>query len=303
MNSSLLSLVLHSLLLLLPGIISFIQASLPFSTIWDTRLTSPTSSNSTQIMLPLILGNTYNFFIDWGDNTNNTITSPSQNVHDYKSPGIYRINMTGIVNGWQFNNNGDILKLKQISCWGQLMLGSTGAFFFGCANLVITAVDPFIVPPTLSLAFAGCTSLVTIPNLSHWNTSLIINMSAAFQGATNFNSPGVGSFDMVNVKYASSMFQGCAYFNQVIGTWNTVSLLLMDNMFNGCRAFNSDISYFTTSRVTTMKGIFQSTNSFRVNVTYWDTASVADMSYAFYGVSFLLRPFFANLYFFGVSLN
>ena len=67
---------------------------------WNTYLN--------EIHLPLVSNGTYNFFVDWGDNSNDTITSWNQpeTNHTYSSSGTYIINITGEINGWSFNNQG-----------------------------------------------------------------------------------------------------------------------------------------------------------------------------------------------------
>ena len=91
---------------------------------WDTTLTSSGSSSIQQIRLPLESSGIYNFTVDWGDGTNNTITSWKQTevTHTYESDGVYTLAMEGTIVGWRFNNGGDRLKIIEISQWGNLLL-------------------------------------------------------------------------------------------------------------------------------------------------------------------------------------
>ena len=62
-----------------------------FISLWDT--TEDGESNSNQIKLPLESSGTYNFVVDWGDGSNDTITSYNQDevTHTYSQGGIYEI--------------------------------------------------------------------------------------------------------------------------------------------------------------------------------------------------------------------
>ena len=88
----------------------------PFLSTWNTTLTSSGSSDDNQVNLPLETSGTYNFYVDWGDETSDTITSWDQPevTHTFASEGIYSLNITGQIIGWSFNNDGDKLKLIEI---------------------------------------------------------------------------------------------------------------------------------------------------------------------------------------------
>ena len=77
---------------------------------WDTTATNSGSSNADQIRLPLESG-TYDFTIDWGDGSSNSITAWDQAevTHNYTSSGIYTLTITGTLVGWRFGNYGKII--------------------------------------------------------------------------------------------------------------------------------------------------------------------------------------------------
>ncbi|NDC25650.1 MAG: BspA family leucine-rich repeat surface protein, partial [Proteobacteria bacterium] len=62
-----------------------------FVSTWNTNNTSTGSSASNQITLPLESTGTYNFTVDWGDGTQNTITSgtDANRTHTYATAGTY----------------------------------------------------------------------------------------------------------------------------------------------------------------------------------------------------------------------
>jgi len=55
--------------------IVFVVSATPFVSVWNTTQTSSDSSTSTQVKLPLESVGTYNFYVDWGDDTNDIITA------------------------------------------------------------------------------------------------------------------------------------------------------------------------------------------------------------------------------------
>jgi len=162
----------------------------------NTENLSTGSSNNNQFCLPLHSVGTYNFDIDWGDGNTNTITTwnQAQVTHTYTSPGIYQITIIGTCTGWMFFDNGDGLpidndKILNISQCGDLILSDTldlDSFFYNCSNLTITATDTLNLTPTqaLGLAFFGCTSLTSIPNIQSWDVAGIIDATGMFDGVT-----------------------------------------------------------------------------------------------------------------------
>ena len=72
-----------------------------FTCKWDT--TQAGSSNDT-VVLPLVSNGSYNFQVDWGDGTRETITAHNQaeKTHQYASTGIYEVRIIGGISGWYF---------------------------------------------------------------------------------------------------------------------------------------------------------------------------------------------------------
>ena len=62
----------------------------------------------------------------------------------------------------------------------------------------------------ISFMFYGCNSLISIPDISKWNTSNVKNMSYMFYGCKSLLSiPDLSKWDISNVKYMDNMFEGC----------------------------------------------------------------------------------------------
>ena len=150
-----------------------------FVSLWftDTQGISDTKS----IHLPLIPSGSYNFTVDWGDNTTNLITAWNQSevTHTYPQAGSYIVIINGTIQGWSFNYSGDKLKINNIMQWGCLKLGNSGGYFAGSSHLVISATDiPDLNESTnFSQMFYQCISLGMVRTVWHIH-SLYLNMSS-----------------------------------------------------------------------------------------------------------------------------
>ena len=140
----------------------------------NTANVSTFSSDAQSFALPLVATGTYNFVVAWGDGSSSTITAYNQPeiTHTYATTGSYALQITGTLTGWSFGNAGDRLKLVDISAWGDMVLGTTeGGYFWGCANLDISAATGSPLRATTSLAhcFSGCANLTgAASNIGAW---------------------------------------------------------------------------------------------------------------------------------------
>ncbi len=260
-----------------------------FISMWNTSCLSDGSSTIDQIRLPLISSGSYNFLVQWGDGTSDIITSYSDAsvIHTYFSAGVYSVNITGILAGWQFNNAGDKLKLCEISQWGSVNLGNVGFYFYGCANLNITAIDALNLTETTSLiyAFQECTNLGSSGNMSRWDVSRVTNMEYMFASTPTFNQD-IGGWNVSSVTNMESMFRSASAFNQDIGEWNVSSVTTMETMFQYASVFNQDIGGWNVSRVTDMTWMFASASTFNQDIGGWKVSRVTDMCGMFFGTAF-----------------
>jgi len=223
-----------------------------FYSVWDTTKTSSGSSSSNQVRLPLQSSGTYNFLVYWGDGGSDTITSWNQAAvtHTYASSGVYTIDITGTIVGWQFDFGGDRLKIIEIQQWGDLRLGNSGSYFQGCRNLVHTATDNLDLTGTTYMyeAFGSCASLGSSGNMNGWDVSGVTTMRYMFEDATSFNQ-NIGSWDTSSVTDMRWLFSGCSSFNQPIGSWDTSSVTYMWWMFYVATSFNQNIDGWICSVV------------------------------------------------------
>jgi surface protein len=246
-----------------------------FTTTWTT------TSDGESITLPLPVGGSYNFTVDWGDGQSGTVTTwddPAR-THAYATAGTHTVTISGTIVGWSFDNGGDRNKIVGISKWGTFNPGNRGGAFRGCENLDITATDaPDLTGVTnLKEMFNGARKLTT-PNFSNWNTATVTNMEGMFRGATAFNGD-VTTWDTAKVTGMREMFADAKAFNQAIGVWNTANVTGMDGMFRGAEAFNQPLatngSIWNTAKVTTMREMFSNARAFNQDLNTWVTSSVA----------------------------
>jgi surface protein len=148
------------------------------------------------------------------------------------------------------NGNVDKNRLTNVKQWGTTAWTSMENAFVGCENLIITATG---IPNLTSVnktdqMFQNCKKLATVPNINSWDVS--------------------------NVEFMSSMFNGTK-FNQNIGSWNTSKALNMRYMFRGSW-FNQDISGWNTARVGSMIYMFENT-PFNQNIGSWTLNASVDL--------------------------
>jgi surface protein len=267
------------------------QGSDEFISVWDTSL--PGSSSSNQVQLPLQSSGTYNFMVYWGDGSNDVITIWNQAAvtHTYASGGVYTINITGNIIGWCFDNGGDRLKILEIQQWGNLRLGNSGNYFYGCSNLKLSATDNLNLTGTTNLygTFANCDNLGNSGNMSGWDVSSVTNMGVMFYYASSFNQP-IGSWDVSSVTNMGYMIDEASSFNQPIGNWNVSSVTDMGSMFRGATSFNQPIGNWDVSSVTNMGFMFWEASSFNQPINNWSVSSVTDMGTMFRGATSFNQP-------------
>ena len=94
----------------------------------------------------------------------------------------------------------------------------------------------------MSHMFHGCKELVSLPNISNWNTNNVTNMRYMFSGCSSLTSlPDISNWNINNVTDMSNMFSGCSSLISLpdISNWNTNNVTLMSFMFSGCSSLTT----------------------------------------------------------------
>jgi len=258
------------------------QEIIPFTITVDT--TKAGSVNNT-FVLPTAGSGTYNYDIEWGDNTGvQHVNSNTNETHVYAAPGIYDIKIKGTFPRIYFNNTGDRLKITDIKKWGDVSFLNMTYAFFGCSNLTCSATDSPVLTYCSSLGqmFRACNS---------FNSSIDFNAPIATDSAFMFYGCGsltnktikINAPNMTSMTY---MFGNCANFTGVIDFSDTSKVTNMSSMFASCLNFNSSVACLNTSMATNMYQMFYDCANFNQSVSHFDTSKVTNMSQMFYYTSY-----------------
>ena len=118
-----------------------------------------------------------------------------------------------------------------------------------------------IIPTDLSSMFCGCSSLISVSGISHWDMSIVTSMEHMFDYCTLLKKID----DISNWKFnflfdINYMFYSCSslLFLPDISKWNTNCLENMSNLFLECSSLKSlpDISKWNTNNVKDLSKIF-----------------------------------------------
>ena len=137
--------------------------------------------------------------------------------------------------------------------------------------------------------FCEFNSLISLPDISKWNTTNVEDMSYMFSDCRSLESlPEISRWNTKNVKEMRKMFSGCESLVSLpdISKWNTTNVTSFWSMFNGCSSLVSlpDISKWNTINVDNMSFMFSKCSSLKSlpDISGWNIMNVYDMSYMFY---------------------
>ena len=143
----------------------------------------------------------------------------------------------------------------------------------------------------LSGMFEECSSLLSLPDISKWNTSNnIINMRKMFYGCSSLLSlpPEFSNLNTSNVEDMSLLFGNCSSLTSLpdISKWNTTNVKNIGGIFSGCHSLTSlsDISKWNTTNNLNMSILFFDCHSLTSlpDISKWNTSNVTDMSFMFF---------------------
>jgi len=141
--------------------------------------------------------------------------------------------------------------------------------------------------------FSGCSSLISLPDISNWDTSKVTDMNQMFSGCSSLISlPDISKWDISNVIDMSSLFSGCSSLISLpdISKWDISNVSKIEYMFCRCSSLTSlpDISKWDISNVSEIK-IFSGCSSLisLPDISKWDISNVTDMNSLFYQCSSL----------------
>lgn len=237
-----------------------------FITKWKT-----TSDNET-IIAPFAVIEFSSMTINWGDGTIQSVGGDFPS-HTYATAGEYIITATGDIESIRFNNGGSRLNILEVMQWGPTPWVTFQNAFYGCENLVVTAVDEpdYTILTSFRNMFRG--TLAPTQNILHWNTNSIMEMQGMFRDS-NFNGD-ISNWDVSNVSNMANMFLYNSSFNIDISNWNVAKVQNMSSMFRGATNFDQNLGSWDISSVTNMQNMFNdvtlSTANYDATLIGWTT--------------------------------
>ena len=283
------SLLVFAVIALLTGMspVSKAQPAEAFVTTWEV------AGPALSVTIPTAPQATYNFVIDWGDGTRETVTGIDPNpTHTYAAPGTYTVSIQGSFpqiyldasrhDPSRRGSRSNAQKLRTVEQWGAIAWHSMENAFAGARHLTVHADDvPDLSRVTSTRGmFLEATSF-NAP-IGDWDVSSVRDMSVMFAEAASFDQP-IGGWDVSGVEDMSGLFMNASLFNQHLNGWEVSNVRSMAAMFAGAADFNRDISDWTVSSVETMDGMFMNAVSFNQDIGRWDVSNVNSMTAMFAG--------------------
>ena len=139
----------------------------------------------------------------------------------------------------------------------------------------------------MSAIFYNSDKLTNVGNLGNWKTSQVTDMNSMFASASNLTNVGdLSNWDTSKVRSMRSMFEGTTKLKSIgqIGRWNVGNVQEMNDMFaHAGLAGNLDLSKWNVSKVTNMHDFMYDARYLQNigNLANWNTANVTDMSQMF----------------------
>lgn len=249
-----------------------VNAQAPF------MMTFETSEPNQKIEIPIQPGFTYDYLVDWdGDGNYDEQFIDVSATHEYETPGIQKISITGVFPSIFFDNNSlGREKLVSIDQWGEIKWESMRHAFYGANNMVLLATDaPNLDGVTdLSGMFREC--YLFDSDLNHWDVGKVTSLSNTFKRAYSFNGD-ITNWDTKGVTSLFFTFSEAVNFNRDIGAWNVSNVTNMTGTFEQAARFNQDIGGWDVSNVTTLLGTFQQASNFNQDLNAWNVGNVTFM--------------------------
>jgi len=134
-------------------------------------------------------------------------------------------------------------------------------------------------------ASVGDTAIVSIGDVSNWNTSSVEDMAYMFTRCTKLKSLDLSGWDVSNVTSMQQMFVSCLTLTSIGDTsgWVASKCQSVNWMFGDCEELRSlELTKFITNACTDMTRMFQNcTNLEQVSCAEWDTSHVTSFDRLF----------------------
>ena len=242
-----------------------------------SNFTFNVQSADSSFTLPLVSTGDYDFAIYLDDVFVSNITAwdDAAKAISLGDTLSHEIELVGTCYGWQFANNSEAPKIRDVSSWGTLRLSNsttTSQQFRGCSNLTVSATDALDLTGTTSglYMFANCTVLSTLPSIADWDFTNFTTLQYMFSAADAFNQDLSGLVTSGLCTNYSYMFQGADVFNGSLTGLNLTNATTLNRMFNGADAFNNSLNWSQTGNVSDFGLMFNSADVFDQDISAID---------------------------------
>lgn len=269
-------------------------ANKPFVIGIDTTLinhsTSYTISPDDSFTLPLTSGLNYDFDVDWGDGTKETITDSTPVTHNYFTQGQYSVSISGIVPEMIFSSSATAEgnKIVDIEAWGNVAWRNVHRMFDVCKNIGdISAKD---IPNFGNLSdlfgmFRGCSNFSGGTHFKYWDLSGITSLRNMLGSTPAFTSD-ISDWDVSNIRNFSGLFYDCINLNQDFSKWNVSNAVTFKHMFQDCTNFTGvGLENWKVGKVRDFSLAFSLCSNFNADLSAWDTSSAVNMQEMFQSAS------------------
>ena len=193
------------------------------------------------------------------------------------------------------NNDKNFLEIK---LKGIQNLTNISYMFDGCSSLIslpdISNINTSKVF-NMQFMFAGCSSLKILPDISRWNTMNVKSMKAMFFSCESLISlPDISKWNISNVSDMVAIFDSCVSLKTLpdISKWNISKVKNLANMFTSCKSLLSlpDLSKWNTINVENINMLFFMCSSLKIlpDISIWNLLNVKEMNGMFIGCSSLI---------------
>jgi len=201
---------------------------------WETTIVDE------DMEIPTVSGNTYGFYIDWGDgSTENYAGDGSVNPsHVYSVAGKYTVEVRGQCPQLVFEGTDEASKVRRILGLGETGLISCEDMFYGVnpSEVVFSDKDDMSSVTNVLQMMRGFTTMEIPPNMNSWDLSSATTLSflmSEWKGIVN--PPLVGDID---ISHMTSLYYAMYQLNSItsppnLTTWDTSNVANMGHMMSG----------------------------------------------------------------------
>ena len=235
------------------------------------------------------------------DNKNDTVTITCSNAVSYNIEDItidkngeksyYKIITLSTTNNRDYYGevcfrNGSYIE-KVIKMCDMTKIRSASRMFQGCSNLIsindISTWDTSMIE-RMDYMFDECINLKQL-DVSNFNTEKCTNFDFMFSRCKKLKELKVNGFCLNNVTNIQWMFKECSSLTSIdVSNWNTRIVSIMDGLFYGCINLIEIIGLdnFNTSNVSGMRYMFYDCNKLTdIDISSFDTSNVTSFDYMF----------------------